>query len=73
MDAQSSANAAKSWQLRFLPYRSGAPLMFPCDELGIVALDELSERTKVNYLFARGMVGRSLLAPQVVPAPLVRN
>jgi hypothetical protein len=38
---------------------------FPCDRQGQVDLNLLSERARVNYLFARAMVGRELAVPAV--------
>lgn len=40
---------------------------FPCNAAGEVDLDGLSERDRHNYLFARAMVGRTVLRPVVVP------
>jgi hypothetical protein len=44
---------------------NGAGYAFPCDPKGQVDLDQLSERTRNNYLYARAMVGRELAAPAV--------
>ena len=44
---------------------SSRDFVFPCDARGLVDMDKLSERTRNNYLFARGMVGRELAAPAV--------
>jgi hypothetical protein len=57
-------------ELRFeLRYRSlhmqGRGYAFPCDAAGHVDLDQLSERARENYFFARAMVGFDLLPPQV--------
>jgi len=41
--------------------------MFPCDERGRVVLDDLSERARRNYLYARAVVGREFATPAVVP------
>ena len=38
---------------------------FPCDPKGLVNLDQLSERARNNYLYARAMVGRELAVPAV--------
>ena len=46
------------------PYRCG--FAFPCDENGRVDLDVLSDTARENYLYARAMVGRDLLHPQVL-------
>jgi hypothetical protein len=43
---------------------------FPCDSGGHVDLDELSERSLNNYLYARTLIGRDFLAPAVQGATL---
>jgi hypothetical protein len=46
-------------------FHSGRGFSFPCDPQGKVDLDQLSERMRNNYLFARAMVGRELAVPAV--------
>ena len=41
-------------------------LAFPCDREGRVDMDEMSERARENYLFARTVVGRDYEVPVVV-------
>jgi hypothetical protein len=52
-----------------LRYRSlvheGRALSFPCDAAGRVELDALSERARVNYFYARAVVGREYATPAV--------
>jgi hypothetical protein len=48
-------------------FRRGFELIFPCDREGRVDLDALSERARLNYLFARAMVGREYEGPSVSP------
>lgn len=43
----------------------GRGYAFPCDGNGRVDLDELSERARNNYFYARAMVGRELAVPAV--------
>ena len=43
------------------------PLAFPCDELGRVDIDRLSPKQRLDYLFARAVVGRDFAAPHVQP------
>lgn len=54
------------YELRFqslaLP---GFAFSFPCDSKGRVDLDQLSERARDNYLYARAVVGRDLALPDV--------
>jgi hypothetical protein len=49
-------------------FTSGRGYAFPCDANGRVDLDQLSERARTNYLYARAMVGRELGVPAVEPA-----
>jgi hypothetical protein len=46
-------------------FDSGRGYAFPCDGSGRVNLDDLSERARDNYLYARAMVGRELAVPSV--------
>lgn len=48
----------------------GRALAFPCDSEGRVNLDALCDRTKNNYLFARGMIGRHYATPRVLAREL---
>jgi hypothetical protein len=38
---------------------------FPCDALGHVDLNGLSEQARLNYFYARAMVGKELDLPAV--------
>jgi hypothetical protein len=49
-------------------FDSGRGYAFPCDSRGNVDLDDLSEQARLNYLYARAMVGRELACPDVEPA-----
>jgi hypothetical protein len=61
------SNAAMNqFELRFQSlFDSGRGYAFPCDPNGQVALDELTDRMRNNYLYARAMVGRELSVPAV--------
>lgn len=48
-------------------FGSGSAFSFPCDPQGRVDMDQLSDRVRNNYLFARAMVGRELAVPAVEP------
>ncbi len=66
-----TSRATPTDRARFeLRYRSLSPhrcgFAFPCDERGRVDLDVLSEEARENYLYARAMVGRDLLQPQLL-------
>ena len=55
------------FELRFqYLFDADRALSFPCDDAGHVTLDELSERARRNYFFARGMVGRDYAVPTVM-------
>jgi hypothetical protein len=41
---------------------------FRCDEKGRVDMDQLTERERLDYFFARALVGRDLQVPEVVGA-----
>lgn len=61
--------AESSRTLFFLCFRSlfdhGRGYAFPCDPIGRVDLDQLSEQGRNNYFYARATVGRELAAPVV--------
>lgn len=46
-------------------FNNGRGFSFPCDPQGFVNMDQMSERVRNNYLFARAMVGRELAVPAV--------
>ena len=57
------------YELRFQSlFSEGRALSFPCDGGGRVPLDSLSERARINYLYARAVVGREFACPVVRPA-----
>ncbi|MEO8655698.1 MAG: hypothetical protein ABI409_16340 [Ramlibacter sp.] len=57
------------FELRFQSlFDSGRGYAFPCDPKGQVDLDQLSDRARNNYLYARAMVGRELAVPAVRPS-----
>jgi len=67
MDQFSSANASRQpFQLWFVNLnKPGRALCFPCDAGGSVVLDALSERGRLNYLYARAVVGHEFAWPVV--------
>lgn len=59
--------AEAHFQIRFASlFREGHALAFPCDARGQVRIDELPDRARDNYLFARAMVGREFAMPCVL-------
>ena len=64
-------NESAQFELRFVSLSdSERGYAFPCDPKGLVDLDQLSDRARNNYLYARAMVGRELAAPAVRPSSL---
>lgn len=69
MNSQSNQAAqAQRYVLRFQSlFAEGRALAFECDAGGRVNLDTLSERAKLNYLYARTVIGRDFATPFVEP------
>jgi hypothetical protein len=64
----SQAAQAQRYMLRFQSlFAEGRALAFECDAGGHVDLDALSERAKLNYLYARTVIGRDFATPFVEP------
>ena len=65
-DSRPAAPSPAPYLLRFESlFHSGRGLSFPCDARGQVALDQLSEQARDNYLFARAVVGHEYATPVV--------
>jgi hypothetical protein len=61
--------ATTQFELRFLSLTDReSGYAFPCDPKGQVDLNQLSDRTRNDYFYARAMVGRELALPAVRPA-----
>jgi hypothetical protein len=59
-------SATGSYELRFQSlFDRGRGFSFPCSPDGRVDMDQLSDRARNNYLYARAMVGRELSVPAV--------
>jgi hypothetical protein len=67
MDSSSTTSRQRSgYELRFQSlFKEGRGLTFPCDSVGKVDLDSLSERARHNYLYARAVIGREFTLPAV--------
>jgi hypothetical protein len=66
MHTDASTQQTHIYMVRFESlFREGRGMEFPCDAVGHVNLDELSDRVRSNYLFARVMVGREYAVPRV--------
>ncbi|MGJ7506386.1 hypothetical protein [Variovorax sp. GT1P44] len=52
------------FELRFFDlFHAGRGYAFPCDTEGHVQIDSLGEQARLNYFYARAMVGREFSAP----------
>ena len=71
MNRLSSANREdqRTFVLRFQSFfNTGRAYAFPCDAVGHVDMDALSERARDNYFYARTCVGREFAHPRVILA-----
>ena len=60
------ARQATGYVLRFQSlFHEGRALAFECDAGGRVDLDAMTERAKLNYLYARTVIGRDFATPFV--------
>jgi hypothetical protein len=58
-----------SFELRFPSlFIEGRGLAFPCNGQGQVDIDELPERARRNYFYARTLIGREFATPQLLAA-----
>ncbi len=65
-----AAPSTPHFELRFQSlFQQGRAWVFPCDARGEVDLDHLSERALSNYLYARTVIGREVMAPRVCRLP----
>ena len=60
------AQAAARYELRFVSlFDEGRGLAFPCDAQGHVDIDTLTGRARLNYFYARTVIGREFSTPAV--------
>jgi hypothetical protein len=65
--SRSTHHSAVRYEVRFRSlFNDGRALAFPCDARGSVELDDLGERARHNYFYARAVVGREFALPTVV-------
>ena len=65
-ESSTLALLACHYELRFTGlFDRGRGYAFPCDAQGKVVLDDLSDRCRCNYLYARAVVGAELAIPYV--------
>jgi hypothetical protein len=70
MNTMTGTQAAHStrYELRFQSlFDKGRAFAFSCDEAGHVDLDTLSARARLNYFYARTVIGREVAVPAVRP------
>lgn len=62
---------AACYELRYQSlFNEGRGYAFPCDADGRVNIDTLSERLRLNYFYARTLVGRDFSVPAVCAGTL---
>jgi hypothetical protein len=58
--------ASTGYELLFRSlFAAGRAYVFPCDAVGHVDMDSLSERARDNYLYARAVIGIEVGWPDV--------
>jgi hypothetical protein len=63
-----TTQACDRYELRFRSlFDTGQGLSFPCDATGRVDIDALSSRARLNYFYARTVIGREFFMPAVQP------
>jgi hypothetical protein len=67
MYASTNAHESRArYELRFRSlFDEGRGYAFPCDAGGRVDLDSLGEKARLNYFYARALVGREFSTPAV--------
>ena len=61
-----TSHAANTYELQFHAlFANRRSYAFPCDAMGHVDLDALSEIARTNYLYARAMMGVEVTWPDV--------
>jgi hypothetical protein len=66
MHTHPASHADPGYEIRFQSlFHEGRAMSFPCNALGHVNLDAMSQRVRNNYLFARAMIGREYAMPVV--------
>ena len=71
MNATVASHTHGHYELRFQSLADdGRAFAFPCDAAGHVDLDGLSERARLNYFYARTVIGREFAMPAVIQSSL---
>lgn len=65
------SDGSTGYELRFNSlFHKGRGFAFPCDAQGHVDIDSLGEKIRLNYFYARTVIGRDYAMPVVVAAIL---
>ncbi len=71
MNTLKTSKPAAGYEIRFKSmFQEGRGLAFPCNSQGEVDLDDLSEKARTNYFYARAVVGREFLVPAIAACGL---
>jgi hypothetical protein len=71
MNANLHTTREPRYELRFQSlFHEGRGYSFPCDAAGRVDIDALAEKARLNYFYARTVVGREVATPLVLPSRL---
>ena len=71
METMKPAPLTAAYEIRYRSlFNEGRGLSFPCDAQGHVPLDDLSDKARCNYLYARAVVGREFATPEVLACGL---
>ena len=63
-EALARRRCASPFELRFAElFNAGRGFAFPCDAKGNVDIDQLTERARANYFYARTTIGREFCSP----------
>jgi hypothetical protein len=72
IESSAPALCTARYELRFTGlFNRGRGFAFPCDAAGHVDIDDLTETGRVNYFYARTVVGAELSAPIVFLLPRI--
>ena len=67
IESSAFAPCETCYELRYTGlFNRGRGFAFPCDVQGHVDIDRLSDHARVNYLYARTVIGAELAAPIVL-------
>jgi hypothetical protein len=67
-----SDQTTPQYELRFQSLVDGQCYAFPCNPAGHVDMDQLSDRVRNDYLFARALVGRDMAPPAMQSCSMCR-